>query len=470
MVETLREIAEAAGGQVIGPEGCGATRPSGVSIDSRTLSPGDLFFALVGPRHDGHRYVAQAFDSGAAAVVVSNAGVVPEGRAAVVVADTLRGLQEAAAARRRRIGARVIGITGSAGKTTTKEMAKQVLSGSFNVMASRGNLNNLFGLPLTLFDLEEGDQVAVLEMGISTHGEMRQLAAIADPDVGILTNLHGAHLEFFGDLDDYANAKKVLFDSMRPNTTGIFNGDDERSRRIASGFHGYAATFGMDTSVDFTASGYRGLGLDGCSFTFTHSGRSHPVKLRFAGAHHAMNAMAALACGFLMGCETGGMIRELEALEPLAMRGRVLRLKEGVRLLDDSYNANPGGMRAALAVLSQTDPGAGRRIAVIGDMLELGAAAEDLHREIGRLLPLSGIDSVLAVGQLSRILAREASTAGFTAVTALDTAEEAADRLAEMIRPGDVILVKASRSIGLDRVVEALRERLGENAEERKEA
>lgn len=461
-METLREIAEAAGGRIVGPAGAGESRPTGASIDSRTLKPGDLFFAIAGPRHDGHTFVADAFGRGAAAAVVSNASVVTGGRTAIVVADTLQALQDAAAARRRRIGARVVGITGSSGKTTTKEMTRQVLSGSFNVMASRGNLNNLYGLPLSLFDLEDDHQVAVLEMGISSHGEMRRLAAIADPDVGILTNLYGAHLEFFADLDDYARAKAELFQAMRPNTTGIFNGDDERSRRMSSSFHGYAATFGMDTASDFTATHYRGLGLEGCSFTFNHSGRAHTVRLRFAGAHHAMNALAALACGYLMGCDTSGMIRGLEALEPLSMRGQVLRLRGGARVLDDSYNANPGAMRAALAVLAQTEAGEGRRIAVIGDMLELGTASEDLHGEIGRLLALSGIDHAFAVGQLARVVARAAAAAGFSKVTPLETADEAAELLVETIGPGDVILVKGSRSVGLDRVVAALRERLGE--------
>jgi UDP-N-acetylmuramoyl-tripeptide--D-alanyl-D-alanine ligase len=458
-VESLREIAEANDGRLLGS---GEARPGGVSIDSRTLKKGDLFFAIVGANHDGHVFVREALERGAAGAVVSDAGVMPEGGPGVVVKDTTRALQDSAAGRLRRLDVKVVGITGSSGKTTTKEMMRQVLSGSFSVMASRGNLNNLYGLPLSLFDLEEHHQVAVLEMGISTHNEMKRLAEIADPDVGILTNLHGAHLVHFDNIDDYAQAKAELFEAMRPNTTGIFNNDDERCRRIASGFQGYAATFGMDSTADFTASEYQSRGLEGSEFTVTHSGRSRQVRLGFAGSHNAMNALAALSAGFLLGCDLDGMARDLESLEPLDMRGKVIRLAGGVRILDDSYNANPAAMRAALAVLSQTDAGEGRRIAVVGDMLELGEEAEDLHRDMGRVLAASGIDLAWTVGPLARHLAQGARESGFHAVVSVDTAAEAAARASGEIRPGDVVLVKASRSVGLDRVVVALRERIGE--------
>lgn len=441
---------------MVGPGGAAEVRPSGVSIDTRTLSRGDLFFAIKGPRNDGHAFVDDAFAGGASGAVVSKVEVLSGGRPGIVVEDTTRALQEAASSRLKRMGARVVAITGSSGKTTTKEMTRRVLSGAFRVMASRGNLNNLFGLPLTLFDLAEEHQVAVLELGISTHNEMKRLAEISDPDLGILTNLHGAHLQFFKGLDDYAAAKAELFESMRPNTTGIFNADDERCRRIASSFHGYAATFGMDASADYRARDYRGLGMDGCSFSVSHSGGSREVRLRFAGAHHAMNAVAALAAGHLMGCDMDSMIDGLESLEPLEMRGRVLDLPGNVRVMDDSYNANPAAVRAALAVLSQTAAPRGRRIAVLGDMLELGGDAEELHREAGRNLAASGADAAYLVGPLARLMAEEARAAGFRNVEALDSAARAAERVASDVRPGDVILVKASRSIGLDAVVRAL--------------
>lgn len=460
--ESLREIAEAVGGVVLAGDAGGL--PSGFSIDSRTLAAGDLFFAIVGARQDGHRYVADALRKGAAAVVVSERAAAPEGAVAIVVKDTTRALQDLAARRRSKLKPKVIGITGSSGKTTTKEMTRQALQGTFRVMASQGNLNNLYGLPLSLLKLEETDQVAVLEMGISTHGEMTRLAEIADPDVGVLTNVYGAHLEFFRDADDYACAKAELFAAMRSSTTGVFNNDDERSRRIASAFSGYAVTFAMDSGADFVAADYRSHGLEGSSFVIRHAGRSFPARLRFAGSHHAMNALAAIAAGYMLGADIETMSARLAQLDPLAMRGRVLHLNGPIQVLDDCYNANPGGMRAALGVLAQADPGPGRKIAILGDMLELGSSSAALHREVGRTLAASGVQEAILIGPLSRDTAAAARESGFETVRTFDSVEEAIPAIVSGVRPHDLVLVKASRGIGLDRVVAALRERLGESA------
>ncbi len=460
-VENLREIAETVGGALRG--GGADRRPSGYSIDSRTLRRGDLFFAIVGPKHDAHRFVADAAANGASGAVVSDAEALPGGIPGIVVKDTTRALQDLAARRRARCGPKVIGITGSSGKTTTKEMTRQALSGTFEVMASRGNLNNLYGLPLSLLDLDERHQVAVLEMGLSTHGELARLTEIASPDVGVLTNVHGAHLAFFSDIDDYALAKAEMFSGMKPNTTGVFNNDDVLSRRIAASFHGYAVTFGMDAAADFMGEEYHGQGPEGSTFVLRHRGRRYPVSLRLAGSHEAMNALAALAAGFMLGADLEAMAARLADLEPPAMRGRVYRLKGGVRLVDDCYNANPSSMRAALAVLAQSDPGeGGRRVAIIGDMLELGVGAASLHREIGRVLASSGVQAAWTVGPLSRETAAAARESGLEAVTSVETAEEAVRGAVPGIRPGDVVLVKASRGIGLDRVVRAVLEALGE--------
>lgn len=460
--ESLREIAELTGGTLAG-NGGGDRRPTGYSIDSRTVAAGDLFFAIVGAKQDGHRFAGEALLKGAEAVVVSDPSAIPAGAAGIVVKDTTRGLQDLAAARRRRCPAKVIGITGSSGKTTTKEMTRHVLEGSFSVTASKGNLNNLYGLPLSVLQLTERHQVAVLEMGMSTHGELARLAEIADPDLGVLTNIYGAHLEFFAGLDDYALAKAELFEGMRPNTTGVFNNDDPRSRRIAAGFRGYAVTFGMDSPSDFTVSSYRSGGFDGSSFELHHAGRKRAVRLRCAGAHQAMNAACALAAGFMLGCDLDRMIERLATLEPQAMRGRAYALRGGIRVLDDSYNANPAAMKAALAVLSQTlPPASGRRVAVLGDMLELGPEAAERHREIGRLFLTGGVGAVWAVGPLMEEAAAAARQSGFTGIRTAATAEEAIPGVLGDARPGDVILVKGSRGIGLDRVTRALVEALGE--------
>jgi UDP-N-acetylmuramoyl-tripeptide--D-alanyl-D-alanine ligase len=458
-VERLGEIARAIGGKLIAGE---SRLPTGHSIDSRTLEGGDLFFAIVGPRNDGHQYVREAMVRGAAGAVVSDRSSLPPGMPGILVEDTTRALQELAIARRRRIGPKVVGITGSSGKTTTKEMLRQVLTGTFQVMASPGNLNNLYGLPLSLLRLKEGDQVAVVELGISTHGEMGRLSEIADPDVSVLINLHGAHLASFASVDDYASAKAELFRNMRAGTTGLFNGDDERCRAIADSFEGYAATFGMSSRADFVGSGYRGDGLGGSAFELRHGDREISVRLRFGGRHHTMNALAALGTGFMLGCDLDEMVGRLGELEPVAMRGRVFRLKGGVLLLDDSYNANPAAMRAALSVLAEADPAGGRRIAVIGDMLELGPEADSMHEEVGRVLASSGLDAAFLIGPLSRGTAEGAREAGFEELRIFESADEAISAVIDAVRPGDILLVKASRGIGLDRVVSALVMKFGE--------
>jgi UDP-N-acetylmuramoyl-tripeptide--D-alanyl-D-alanine ligase len=460
LAETMGEIALAVGGEVRGDSG---VRPLGFSIDSRTGAAGDLFFAIVGPNHDGHQYVEGALAHGAPGAVVSDATSLPEGASGVVVGDTTRALQDLAISRRKRVGPKVIGITGSSGKTTTKEMTRQVLEGSFNVMATRGNLNNLFGLPLTLLDLESSHQVAVLEMGISTHHEMKRLVEIADPDVGLMTNLYGAHLESFSSLDDYAEAKGELFRCMRPNTTGVFNGDDPRCVGLAGKFHGYAVTFGMDSPSDFSGSEFRSRGLDGLSLYVRHGEREAELNLKFSGQHHAMNALAAVSAGFMLGCDLEQMASRLSELDPLAMRGRVIHLNQGVRILDDSYNANPAAVRASLAVISQTDPGTGRRLAVLGDMLELGEEGEARHTEIGKVLAASGVDQAILVGPLSSHTAEAARKAGMTGVSTVDSAEEAATLISGEVRSFDTILVKGSRGLGLESVVHALIEKFGES-------
>lgn len=457
--ETLAEIAQAVHGEA---RGDGGRRPGGFSIDSRTCAAGDLFFAIVGPNRDGHDYVGGALERGAIGAVVSEPDRLPEEASGVVVDDTTGALQALATTRRKRLGPKVIGITGSSGKTTVKEMTRHALDGSFAVLASKGNLNNQYGLPLSILSLEERHQVAVLEMGISTNWEMKRLTEISDPDVGVLTNVYGAHLASFSSVDEYASAKADLFRFMRPNTTGIFNNDDPRSREISRAFHGYAVGFGMDVETEFTGGNFTPMGLDGCSFDLRHGGRRVEVRLRFAGRHHAMNALAALAAGYMLGCDLETMAGRLAGLEPLAMRGRVLRLKGGVRVLDDSYNANPAAMRAALSVIAQAGRSSGRRLAVLGDMLELGPEALARHREMGLVMAASGLDAAFTVGPLAREMAGAAQGAGFGTIRSFETAAEAESALLAEVRPGDTVLIKASRGVGLDRLVRALRDALGE--------
>ena len=463
----LSSIAEVVGGALSGP---GAVIPRGYSIDSRTLAAGDLFFAIVGPNTDGHRYLAGAIERGACGLVVSDVAAADQLRLqhphvpSLLVPDTLRALQDLAAFARRSMAARIVGITGSGGKTTTKEMTRAVLEASFNVHASRGNLNNLFGCPLSILQMTPQHQVAVLEMGMSYHGELARLAEIADPDIGVLTNVSAAHLAHFTSIDDVASAKRELFDGMRADSIGIFNNDDEQCRRIIAAFKGYAVTFGIDRESDLTASDYRMNGLEGSSFEVlhTHNGgeRRVGVTMRFVGIHNVYNALAAISVGYMLGIDLGAAAARLADIEPLGMRGRVRRLGRDVRVLDDSYNSNPAAMRHLLRVLSDAAAGpGGRKIVVFGDMLELGEQEVEAHREIGRAM--AGTDAALLVG-VGRLAHEALATAPDRPSRHFDDAASASAFVAQEARPGDLILVKGSRGVALESVVEALVERFGE--------
>lgn len=475
---TLEKIARTTGGHLVMPVAGPATPgaiPSGYSIDSRTLTPGDLFFAIVGPNHDGHRFITEASKKLAAGIVVSNAAALPTAGPdvpAIVVPDTLRALQDLAGFVRRSLPAKVVAITGSNGKTTTKEMTRQVLEAAFKVHASRGNLNNLFGCPLALLELTEQHQVSVLEMGMSYHGELERLAEIADPDIGILTNIAGAHLAHFRDLDDVASAKGELFAGMRENSIGIFNNDDERCRGIMGRFSGYSFTFGVERSSDLMASDYRLNGLEGSSFEarHVHNGGSRRVMVttRFVGLHHVYNALAAMSAGYMLGIDLEAMAARLAQLQPVGMRGRVVRFKHSIRVLDESYNSNPASMHSTLQVLAGAAPtsgpeGSGRRIVVFGDMLELGESEVNEHREMGRAIAASGADVLVAVGALAGEAVKAVKEIGAAVETHhFVTSKEAAGMVADMARPGDLFLIKGSRGMTLEKIVAALQERFGE--------
>lgn len=467
MTLSVASIAEVVGGALAGPP---AAVPRGYSIDSRTLASGDLFFAIVGPNTDGHRYLGGAIEKGACGLVVSDKAAGDKLRAqhpdvpSILVPDTLRALQDLAAFARRSMTARIVGITGSGGKTTTKEMTRAVMEAKFNVHASRGNLNNLFGCPLSILQMTPQHQVAVLEMGMSYHGELTRLAEIADPDIGVLTNVSAAHLAHFTSLEDVASAKKELFDGMRADSIGIFNNDDEQCRRIMADFRGYACTFAIDREADLTASGYQMDGLEGSAFEVlhTHNGgeRRVAVRTRFVGIHNVYNALAAMSAGYMLGIDLEAAAGRLADLEPLGMRGRIARLGSRVRVLDDSYNSNPAAMRHLLRVLSDASPApGGRKIIVFGDMLELGEAEVSAHREIGNVMAATDAALIVGVGRLAAEALAE--TSGRPSRHFEDSAAAAAF-VASEARPGDLILVKGSRGVALEKVVAALKERFGE--------
>jgi UDP-N-acetylmuramoyl-tripeptide--D-alanyl-D-alanine ligase len=461
---TLEEIARATGGRVTLGERApaqGMQAPiDGYSIDTRTLHEGDLFFAIVGPRVDGHDFVAEAVRKGASAVVVAKGSAQRwSGAPAVVrVADTTQALQELGAHVRRRRPLKVVGITGSAGKTTAKEMTHAVLGTRFRAHRSEGNLNNTWGLPLALLRMDDACTASVLEMGMSYAGEIARLAAIADPDVGVLLNVLPVHLEHFGSLDGIARAKGELFAGLRRDAVAVYNADDARVARLGRAFQGPSLSYGLTARrADVTASQVRSEGLGGTRFTLKRGRERASVTLRLAGRQHVYNALAAAAAGFACGIDARSIARGLSRVHPAAMRGEVHRTRRGVVIVDESYNSNPAAMERAIELLAETRP-RGRRILAMGDMLELGPTAARSHARLGRLAAGSRIDVLLAVGPLSRhaaAAARAARTAR-PAVHPFDDSESAARFLLSEARRGDLVLVKGSRGMKMERLVQAL--------------
>jgi UDP-N-acetylmuramoyl-tripeptide--D-alanyl-D-alanine ligase len=431
------------------------------SIDTRTLKRGDLFFALAGPNHDAHRFVPEALGKGAAGVVISRGRVTdfPGDAAIIRVPDTTRALQDLGRWIRHRQAVKVIGITGSTGKTTTKEMTAAVMEEAMPTLKSRGNLNNTFGLPLCLLEMEPAHQAAVLEMGMSYPGELKLLASIADPDVGVLTNVYPVHLEHFPSLAAIADAKGELFRGMREDATAVYNADDAEATRVALLFPGRKIGFGFTERAEVRAAELRHETPGSTRFRLIGAGADLDVEIAFPGRHHVANSLAAAAAAHAAGAGPEAIRRGLARTRPLPMRGALLRLRGPVQILDETYNSNPRAMERALETLAAMP--ASRKIVAAGDMLELGPSEAEAHRALGENVAQSGAALFVAVGPLSRLAAESARAAGVPEVRHFHDSAAAAAWTAGAVRPGDLILVKGSRGIAMERVVEALRTSLG---------
>jgi UDP-N-acetylmuramoyl-tripeptide--D-alanyl-D-alanine ligase len=442
-------------------------RLAGVSIDSRTLRPGELFFAIRGPSHDGHTFVATVLAADALAGVVARdqaASYPAEIRDRLfVVEDTLAALQQLArsvcrAWREERPGRRVAAITGSTGKTTTKEILAALLAARFRVLKSEGNLNNDYGLPLTLFRLENED-VAVVELGMSRRGELARLAAVCEPEVGIVTNVAPVHLEFFASVDEIALAKRELIEGLGgEHPVAVLNADDARVSRFAEGFRGRVLKFGTAPGAQFRAEEIEDRGAEGCAFEFIAPAGRTRLDLPLAGRHNVQNALAALAAASEWGVGAGAAQIVFPALRPAAMRGEVLKFEEGFSVINDAYNSNPLALARMVDLLAAT-PGYRRRILAAGEMLELGPTSPALHREAGRHAAAKKIDWIIGVRGDAAELVAGATAAGQPEGQAqfFATSEEAATFLAGMVDRGDLLLVKGSRGVRMERIIEALR-------------
>jgi UDP-N-acetylmuramoyl-tripeptide--D-alanyl-D-alanine ligase len=468
----LAEIAGATHGDLLpgeGPprEGAGRTI-GGYSIDSRTLQPGDLFFAIVGPRFDGHRFVADALARGAAAAVVARSATATwkDAPALVRVGDTTRALQDLGAHVRRSRALKVVGITGSAGKTTTKEMTAAVLGTRYRTFRSEGNLNNTYGLPLTLLRMPDDREAAVLEMGMSYCGEIERLTDIADPDVGVILNVLRVHLEHFGSLDKIAGAKGELFRTMRRDAIAVYNADDPPTARLGRAFPGRSVAYGIEAKrAAVRAEEIVAEGLGATRFVLRHGSDAAPARIALPGRHNVANALAAAAAGFALGLRAEEIAGGLETVAPAPMRGTLQRLAGGIELLDDSYNSNPAAMERAIDLLREAAP-RGRRILVSGDMLELGPYERRAHARLGEQVAAAGIEMFVAVGPLSLRAADAARTRG-TETHHFESSDEAAAFVASATRAGDLVLVKGSRGMKMECVVEALTSAAGRDAEGR---
>ena len=457
------EIAAATGGRVV--SGRPDRKTEGWSIDTRSMAAGDLFVALRGDRFDGHAFVAAALAAGAAGAVVTETPAWPEAGTAgpapllIQVADTTRALQDVAREVRRRSGATVVAITGSAGKTTTKELTAEFLSAKYTVFRNRGNLNNHIGLPLSLLELRSRPDVAVVELGMNHAGEIRTLVGIAEPDVRVWTNVGDAHAGFFASVDAIADAKAEILEQARPGDLLVANADDGWIRPRAARFAGRIRTFGVSDEADYHASGVRHRGLDGMAATLTTPQGSVGVETPLLGTGNLLNLLAAAAVAGELGVPLDTIAARAATLRPAARRGELLRLPGGITLVDDSYNSSPAALTKALDTVA-ISTGSARKIAVLGEMLELGTHADRLHAECGEAAARAGLDLLIAVGgDSARRLAEAARAAGMTpsAVIHVATSVEAADLAQRKVRPGDLVLVKGSRGVRTDLVVDRLK-------------
>lgn len=434
----------------------------GYSLDTRTIKPGELFFAVKGERLDGHEYVGAALKAGAVSAVVQRdhlAGFA-EAKNLIVVDDSLDSLQKLARFVRREWGKTVVAVTGSAGKTTTKEVIAKVLSARFDVLKTEGNFNNHFGLPLQLLRLEPEHDIAVMELGMSHPGEITDLAAIAEPQIGVVTNVAPVHLGYFKSIAGIAKAKQELIDSLPPSGTAILNADDEYVSQFGMKFAGKVVMYGIERPADVRAENIEPRGTAGSAFDVTTGGERGRLELPLIGQHNVYNALAATAVSILMGMTLADVREGLATIAAVDKRGQIVDVA-GVTVINDCYNSNPRALDSMVDALAGMTPGAsGRRIVVAGEMLELGLAGDDLHRRCGAHMA-SRVDVVLGVRGLAKQIVEGAKHASKAVqVEFVDTPEQAGEWLAREARPGDIVLLKASRGVKLEKALETWKSRM----------
>ena len=459
----LDDIASAARGRLTAGDPATSIRSisteiASISTDSRTLRPGELFVALVGKDLDGHAYVSQAFARGAAAAVVEHGRLPqpPGDTPLILVEDTTHALQQIARVSRERYTPMLAAVTGSNGKTTTKDFIAALAAPRFITVKSRGSFNNHVGVPLTLLDIDQTTEFAVVELGMNTAGEIRALAALAGPQVGVITNVNPAHLEFFGSVAAIAEAKAELLEALPPDGTAVLNAGDEWVRRMGERWTGRCISFGTVPEADVHLVEVRETAA-GSDTTFRcFGGPELQAAVPVPGRHNALNAAAAVAACCAIGMRPEDVLEGFERLRLSKMRFERHEWR-GALIINDAYNANPESMRAAIETFSRV-PVEGRRIAVLGEMRELGPHSRQAHHDAGRLIAQSGLDRVIVLDGEARTIAEAAVEHGIPAdrTAACSGVAEAAALLRKELKPGDAVLIKGSRANEMERIIEKL--------------
>lgn len=456
MVELrLSEIARKIDGTIL--QGSPSLAFSKFNIDSRLTEPGELFIALVANRN-GHDFVPHAVIKGAAGAVISQKISLPEKNIALIqVKDTLEALNKLAKKVLCDYKIKVVGITGSIGKTTTKEFSYSLLSSTFKVLKSEGNFNNQLGLPLSLLRLNNTHEVAVLEMAMSAPGEIRALTQTAPPDVAVITNISPVHLQFFKSIEEIGEAKKEILEGMKMGGTAVLNGDDPRIKKIARDWKGKKIIFGLSSDCDIRARNIQKLGFKGMLFEIIYGQRKGEIHFPFFYESFLYNFLAASAAAYVLSVPFEDIHGQIKTLKPFPMRGVLFPLKRNIKLIDDSYNSNPRALEEALKGLAELP--SKRKVAILGDMLELGEKEVEFHIQAGKHVAKWGWDCLVTVGSLSIHMAEGALSSGMKTnqIFSFKNSEEAAEKIWTLVRDGDLILVKGSRRIETEKIVEKLK-------------
>ncbi|MBM7624376.1 UDP-N-acetylmuramoyl-tripeptide--D-alanyl-D-alanine ligase [Sporohalobacter salinus] len=435
-----------------------------VSIDSRTINSGELFFAIEGERFDGHNFVMDALESGAVGAVVNIEKArkynIDSDRVIICVKDTTQALQDLAKYYRSLFDIPVVGITGSTGKTTTKDLIASVLETKFKTLKTEGNYNNEFGLPLTLFRLDSTYEAVVVELAMRGLGDIETLCQIAQLQIGVVTNVGLTHLECLGSQENIAKAKSELVESLPSGGTAILNGDDNYVRQMAAKTESKVLYYGRKSKNDLQVNRVKKLGEKGLKFKVKREIGNFKVNLPLPGEYNVYNALAAIGVGLEFGLNIDKIKQGLVEPSLTGMRGEIKELEDNITLINDAYNANPTSMEAGLDLLVDVGTNNGCLIAVLGDMLELGSAAEDVHRKVGETIVKNKVDYLLTVGDLAALIGQEAMKLGMDSskVFICNNNQEINRQLLQLIKPDDTILLKGSRGMKLEEVEEALLE------------